>query len=297
MASLGDNPILKKLHSWIVFNRNVKEKLSVPDAQLIVRDIGDLKSQTASIISNSVTDVTASSPIASSGGATPNISWVGGPFGGDVVGPGSSINDDIAVFDGVTGKLIKDGGNKISDLQLRSEKDASGGYVGLTLFTINFKNVLNTFTSFFTNSNTASRTYTFQDKTGTIAMTNDSAITSGMLGFGIIGGGVVIATGRRQTMVMPNYGGTITGWDLFECSAPTPISTTTVIDIWKDSYANYPPTVADTIFGTKPSLTAATKNQATGLSIAFSANDIFFINVDSNNNAKNLYIRFTVTKS
>lgn len=50
-----------------------------------------------------------------------------------------------------------------------ANKDASGGYVGLTLLKINFKNVLNTFTSFFTNSNTASRTYTFRDRDGTIA--------------------------------------------------------------------------------------------------------------------------------
>jgi hypothetical protein len=52
-------------------------------------------------------------------------------------------------------------------------KDASGGYVGLTLFKINFKNTLNTFTSFLTNSNTAARTYLFPDKDGTIAINED----------------------------------------------------------------------------------------------------------------------------
>lgn len=36
---------------------------------------------------------------------------------GDVVGPDSSVNERIAVFDGVTGKLIKDGGVLISGLQ------------------------------------------------------------------------------------------------------------------------------------------------------------------------------------
>jgi len=54
-----------------------------------------------------------------------------------------------------------------------ANKDATGGYAGLTLFKINFKNVLNTFTSFFTNSNTAARTYTFQDRNGTIADNTD----------------------------------------------------------------------------------------------------------------------------
>jgi microcystin-dependent protein len=36
---------------------------------------------------------------------------------GDVVGPGSATNNNIAVFDGATGKLIKDGGATIASLQ------------------------------------------------------------------------------------------------------------------------------------------------------------------------------------
>jgi hypothetical protein len=38
----------------------------------------------------------------------------GGSGSGDVVGPGSSTNDNIAVFNGTTGKIIKDGGATIS---------------------------------------------------------------------------------------------------------------------------------------------------------------------------------------
>lgn len=57
-----------------------------------------------------------------------------------------------------------------------AKKDASWGYVGLTLLKINFKNVLNTFTSFLTNSNTAARTYTFPDKDWTVAMTSDISV-------------------------------------------------------------------------------------------------------------------------
>lgn len=58
--------------------------------------------------------------------------------------------------------------NALALKQNTSAKDATGGYAGLTLFKINFKNVANTFTSFFTNLNTAARTYTFQDRNGTI---------------------------------------------------------------------------------------------------------------------------------
>lgn len=53
--------------------------------------------------------------------------------------------------------------------ELISNKDASGGYAGLTALKINFKNAANTFTSFFTNSNTAARTYTFPDRNGLIS--------------------------------------------------------------------------------------------------------------------------------
>ena len=40
----------------------------------------------------------------------------GGGGTGNVIGPGSSIQDDIAVFADNTGKVIKDSGSKISDL-------------------------------------------------------------------------------------------------------------------------------------------------------------------------------------
>lgn len=73
----------------------------------------------------------------------------------------SSANTDINVANGTTAPV------------LTVNKDGSGGLTGLTLFKINFKNVLNTFTSFFTNSNTAARTYTFPDKNGTVAMISD----------------------------------------------------------------------------------------------------------------------------
>jgi len=61
-------------------------------------------------------------------------------------------------------------------LEKIANKDATGGYAGLTLFKINFKNAANTFTSFFTNANTAARTYTFQNRDGTISDDTDLAL-------------------------------------------------------------------------------------------------------------------------
>jgi hypothetical protein len=68
----------------------------------------------------------------------------------------------------------------MSALENSSNKDATGGYVGMTLFKINFKNAANTFTSFLTNTNTAARTYTFQDRNGTIADDTDLALKANL---------------------------------------------------------------------------------------------------------------------
>ena len=89
-----------------------------------------------------------------------------------------------SITDGVT--AVAPSQNAVFDAlalkQTLASKDATGGYVGLTLFKINFKNVANTFTSFFTNSNTAARTYTFQDRDGTILDSTDLSTINTSLG-------------------------------------------------------------------------------------------------------------------
>jgi hypothetical protein len=58
-----------------------------------------------------------------------------------------------------------------------------------------------------------------------------------------------------------------------------------VIDIWKDTLANFPPTVLDTIAGTeKPTLAGAAFNSDTSLTTftrSLAANDVIRFNVDS----------------
>ena len=58
-----------------------------------------------------------------------------------------------------------------------------------------------------------------------------------------------------------------------------------VVDVWKDTYANFPPTVADTITGSeKPTLSSQQKNQDTNLTTwttALSEGDWLRYNVDS----------------
>ena len=58
-----------------------------------------------------------------------------------------------------------------------------------------------------------------------------------------------------------------------------------VIDVWKDSYANFPPTVADSITASaKPTLTSAVKyhdTTLTGWTTSLTAGDVLTIKVDS----------------
>jgi hypothetical protein len=97
------------------------------------------------------------------------------------------------------------------------------------------------------------------------------------------GGGVVITTGIKATISMP-VAGTFTKWRVLSCDAAATAGSI-VFDIWKDSYVNYPPTIADTITAAaKPTLSAVNKNESTALGTwvtTFAAGDIFIFNVDS----------------
>lgn len=121
----------------------------------------------------------------------------------------------------------------------------------------------------------------------------------GSISFVVDGQGSVISLGKYGSVTIP-YNGTITGWEVVECSS-TPVSGSIVIDVWKDTYANYPPTVADTITGTeKPTLSAAIKNQDLTLSTwttSVSAGDILWINIDSVTSCKKIKLNIFVNKT
>lgn len=93
------------------------------------------------------------------------------------------------------------------------------------------------------------------------------------LNYNIDGGGSVIATGNKRGFRV-NNAGTITGWTL----GGDPLGSITV-QVWKDTYSNFPPTVADLIL--TMTISSTTKNTTTGLSIAYSAGDYFYFNVSS----------------
>jgi hypothetical protein len=88
--------------------------------------------------------------------------------------------DTIGLYDSVNNFFVK----KFTILNLKTylngffeqitNKNASSGYAGLSAtFQLQLKNIANTFTSLLQNSNTAARTYTLQNRNGTIADDTD----------------------------------------------------------------------------------------------------------------------------
>lgn len=88
-----------------------------------------------------------------------------------------------------------------------------------------------------------------------------------------------ITTGIKGYVTIP-FNATIKAWYLTASQTGS-----IVIDIWKDTYANYPPTVADTITGSeKPTLSSSNKNNDTNLTTwttSITSGDILAFNVDS----------------
>jgi hypothetical protein len=97
----------------------------------------------------------------------------------------------------------------------------------------------------------------------------------------IDGGGSVITTGVKGFLEIP-FACTLTAYTIM-----ADVSGSIMIDIWRDSYANFPPTDADAMpgAGKEPTLAAAQASQdlniADWTTVAVSAGDILAFNVDS----------------
>lgn len=96
-------------------------------------------------------------------------------------------------------------------------------------------------------------------------MTVSSQVVTEKFGFLLNGGGAAITTGLKgeaATEVPANM--TVTKWEVV---ASTVAGTGSIaVDIWCDTYANWPPTVADTITGSEPP-TITTSNSGTDTSL------------------------------
>jgi len=107
--------------------------------------------------------------------------------------------------------------------------------------------------------------------------------------------GTEIADGAEAWVVIP-FACTISRVD-----ALADQSGSIVVDLWKDSYANYPPTDADTITSaTPPTITTATKSQDSTLTdwtVALAAGDVLLAHVDSCTTIEQVTIAVQVTRT
>ncbi len=122
-----------------------------------------------------------------------------------------------------------------------------------------------------------------------------SAARAAALFYVIDGGGAVITTGVKGDLLVP-FACTITSATLLADQ-----SGSIVIDVWKDTYANFPPTVADTITASaKPTLSAASKSQnttLTGWTTAIASGSTLRFNVDSVSTVTRVTLVLAVTRT
>lgn len=128
---------------------------------------------------------------------------------------------------------------------------------------------------------------------GSMATTLKTAAKTRAITFAIDGGGVALTTGVKADVYVP-YACTITAVTMLADPAGA-----AVVDIWKDTYANFPPTNADSITASaKPTISATNAksqdNTLTGWTTGISAGDTLRFNVDSATTITRLNLTLTV---
>jgi hypothetical protein len=118
----------------------------------------------------------------------------------------------------------------------------------------------------------------------------------GAVDFLIDGGGSAITTGIKGGLRIP-FACTINDVELTSIDGTTG---SIVVDIWKDTYTNFPPIISDSICASnKPTISSGTKSQnatLSGWTTTINAGDYLLFNVDSATSVKMVLISFKITK-
>jgi hypothetical protein len=128
--------------------------------------------------------------------------------------------------------------------------------------------------------------------TGLLPLANVAARTASIQ-VTIDGGGSVITTGIKTDLRVP------VACTIIRAVLLADQSGSIVIDVWKDSYTNYPPTDADSITASAPpTISTATKSKdstLTGWTTSISADDTLRFNVDSATTVTRVQLELEVT--
>ena len=174
-------------------------------------------------------DITGTGNINNTGTITSSstISGVAGTFSGAVSGTTVTASGIVSVDDvtdttsAVTGSVHTDGGLGI----------AKALWVGTTakiVGLLSLRNVADTFSGIFSNTNTADRTYTLPDTTGTVALTSTDTKQQETFVISMSDETTALTTGIKATFYMP-YAFTITEVQASVTTAPT--DATLIVDI------------------------------------------------------------------
>lgn len=109
------------------------------------------------------------------------------------------------------------------------------------------------------------------------------------------GGGAAIAVGS-EAIVRMNFACTLVGWEIYSKQTGS-----IVVDVQRDTFANYPPTAGDSIAASaKPTISSSNKAQnttLTGWTTAVSAGDILRFNVDSATTVEDVFLSLRYTRT
>lgn len=227
---------------------------------------------------------------------------------GDVVGPASAVNNNIAVFDTTTGKLIKDGGSTIAGAiaaAVAASGDVDGPAVAVDDSIATFNGTtgkviqdgggtiadviaaavaaaaaVTSLTGDVTGSGPgATATSIANDAVTTVKILNSNVTPAKLsndaktvtIGITIDGGGSVVTTGIKGYRSFP-VPATIIGWRLL-----ADIAGDVEFDIALDAFASYPPTTS-IVAAAPPELVAVDSDEdttLTGWTTAVAAGDVF----------------------
>jgi hypothetical protein len=241
--------------------------------------------------------------INNSGYNAPAFWTINGPRDGYLYMPDGNLSIGVANTT-ATYKFVNFflGGALAADEVMRLQDSAGGANVGIgttspdyklcVTGTINAANILVNQVPVVSNAATTLFTGT-SNNTNFVAGANAAEVITASIGFVIDGGGAVIEPGQKGHIEVP-FSATINQWTMLLDQTGS-----ANVEIWKESYANFPPTNGDTINTGGFQVSTGVKNQGSlfNTSSTINAGDILAYNVATVDATTRLTISLKVTKT